>query len=46
MHVTHSYMDNNHHVVSNGRWYSTWFLTIEKLWSLEGGSPEECLRIP
>jgi hypothetical protein len=28
-------MDSPCHVVSNGRWYVTWFLTIEKLCPLK-----------
>jgi hypothetical protein len=35
-----SYMDGPHHVVSNGRWYTTWFLTVEKLYPLKDEAPK------
>jgi hypothetical protein len=28
-------MDSPHHNISNGRWYVTWFLTVEKLFPLK-----------
>jgi hypothetical protein len=39
-------MDIPHHVISNGRWYVTWFLTVKEIFPLEDGSPEVWLRIP
>jgi len=35
MHQKPSYMDSPHHVISNGRGYATWFLTVEKLCPLK-----------
>jgi hypothetical protein len=32
MQVTHSWMDIPHCIVSNDRWYATWFLTIKESW--------------
>jgi hypothetical protein len=46
MQVTYSWMDSSRHVISNGRWYATWFLMVEELWPHEVGSPEEWLRSP
>jgi hypothetical protein len=33
-------MDSPHHVVSNGRWYITWFLMVEKLFPLKYEAPK------
>jgi hypothetical protein len=33
-------MDGPRHVVSNGRWHTTWFLTVEKLCPLKDEAPE------
>jgi hypothetical protein len=44
MHAQPSYMDVPHHVVSSGRWYATWFLTVEEIFPLEYGSLELWLR--
>jgi hypothetical protein len=33
-------MDSPHHVISNGRWYTTWFLTVEKLCPLKDEAPK------
>jgi hypothetical protein len=41
MHVTHPYIDNIIHVISNGRWYVTWFLTVEEIYPLKFESPKE-----
>jgi hypothetical protein len=39
-------MDIPHHVVSDDRWYATWFLTVEELWPCEVKIPKEWLRHP
>jgi hypothetical protein len=33
-------MDIPHHVVSNGRWYITWFLTVEEIFPLKDEAPK------
>jgi hypothetical protein len=33
-------MDSPCHVISNGRWYATWFLMVEKLFSLKDEAPK------
>jgi hypothetical protein len=35
MHVTHPYIDSLRYVVSNGRWYITWFLMVEAIFPLK-----------
>jgi hypothetical protein len=32
--------------ISNGRWYTTWFLMVEEIFPLEDGSPKVWLRSP
>jgi hypothetical protein len=39
-------MDIPHHFVSNGRWYSMWFLMVEEIYPLEYGSPNIWLISP
>jgi hypothetical protein len=34
-------MDIPHHVIPNGRWYTTWFITVEKLCPLKEESLKE-----
>jgi hypothetical protein len=41
MHEKPSYMDIHHHAISNGRWYITWFLTVEEIFPLKDEAPEE-----
>jgi len=31
MHEKPQYIDSSHHVISNGRWHTMWFLMIENL---------------
>ena len=40
MHAQPSYMDSPHHVASNGRWYTTWFIMVEKLFPLKYEAPK------
>jgi hypothetical protein len=46
MHAQTSYMDIRRHFVSNGRWYTTWFLTVEKIFPIEDEAPKLWLRSP
>jgi len=39
MQVTHSWMENTYHSISNDMWYATWFLTVEDLWPCKVGGP-------
>jgi hypothetical protein len=41
MNVTHPYIDIPHHVVSNGRWYVTWFLIVEDIFLLKDEALKE-----
>jgi hypothetical protein len=41
--VRHSYMDSPCHAFSGDMWYTTWFLTVKKIWPCKVGSPEEWL---
>jgi hypothetical protein len=41
MHAELSYMDITCHFFSNGRWYATWFLTVENLCPLK----DEALKV-
>jgi hypothetical protein len=40
MHAKHSFIDNPHQAISNGRWHATWFLIVEDLFPLKYGSPK------
>jgi hypothetical protein len=44
MHGKPSYMDTPHHDVSNYKWYTMWFLTVEEICPLKYGIHEVWLR--
>jgi hypothetical protein len=40
MHAKHPLIDSPRQAISNGRWHTTWFLTVEELFPLKDEAPK------
>jgi hypothetical protein len=46
MHAKTPWIDSPHQSISNGRWHTTWFLTVEKLFPLKDEAPKVSEEAP